>query len=57
MCIFFITQKKKDFIIIGVYINDLILGSKSTNALKSLNNQLIKEFIMKDFVIGNCLGL
>ena len=34
--------------IVVVYIDDLILGSKSLKALEWLKDQLMKEFSMKD---------
>ena len=37
-----------DFIVVGVYVNDLLLGSKSHIASKYLKDLLIKEFQMKD---------
>ena len=47
VCIF-ITQRKRELIIIEVYLDNLILRSLSTNALECLKNQFIKEFNMKD---------
>lgn len=32
----------------GIYIDDLILGSKNVNVLEWLKDQLMKEFSMKD---------
>ena len=36
------------FIIVGIYVNDLLLGSRSQNALNWLKDQLMKEFSMMD---------
>lgn len=46
-CILTIKWEDK-LIIVGIYVNDLLLGSKSQNALSWLKDQLIKEFNMKD---------
>ena len=37
-----------ELIIVGVYVEDLVLGSRSLKALEWLKNQLMREFSMKD---------
>lgn len=37
-----------ELIIVGVYVDDLILGSRSQEVLEWLKDQLIKELSMKD---------
>ena len=37
-----------ELIIVGVYVDDLVLGSRSLKALEWLKDQLLKEFNMKD---------
>ena len=37
-----------ELIIVGVYVDDLVLGSRSFKALEWLKDQLMKEFNMKD---------
>lgn len=39
---------KKDLIIVKVYVNDLLLGSRSHMTLEWLKNKLIKKFQIKD---------
>ena len=39
---------KKELIIVGIYVKDLIFGSKSLKALEWLKDQLMREFSMKD---------
>lgn len=39
---------EKDLIFVRVYVNDLLLGSRSYMALEWLKDQLIKEFQIKD---------
>ena len=39
---------KGELIIIGVYVDDLVLGSRSLEALEWLKDQLMREFSMKD---------
>ena len=39
---------KREFIIINVYIDDLVLGSRRLEALEWLKDQLMKKFSMKD---------
>ena len=46
-CIF-IFKKRQELIIIGIYVDYLILESKSLEMLEWLKNQLITEFNMKD---------
>lgn len=41
-------KKEGELIIVGVYVDDLALGSRSIIALEWLKDQLIKEFSMKD---------
>lgn len=48
-CILIIKWKKK-FIIIGVYVDNLILKSKSLKVLELLKDQFMKKFNMKDLV-------
>lgn len=46
-CILTIKWEDK-LIIVGIYIDDLVLRSRSHNALSWLKDQLMKEFSMKD---------
>ena len=39
---------KGELIIVGMYVDDLVLGSRSLNALEWLKDQLINKFNMKD---------
>ena len=41
-------QWKGELIIVGVYIDDLVLSSRSLKVLEWLKNKLIREFNMKD---------
>ena len=41
-------KKERELIIVGVYIDDLILESRSIKALEWLKDQLMNEFNMKD---------
>lgn len=43
-----IFKRGGELIVVGVYVDDLLLGSKSGDALEWLKDQLIKEFNMKD---------
>lgn len=46
-CILVLIQNN-ELIIVGVYVDDLILESKSSDELGWLKDQLLKEFSMKD---------
>lgn len=46
-CIFIIKQERK-LIIIGIYINNLVIRLKNLKALEWLKDQLIKKFNMKN---------
>ena len=41
-------KREGELIIVGVYVDDLFLGSRSTKALDWLKNQLMNKFNMKD---------
>ena len=41
-------QWEGELIIVGVYVDNLALGSKSLEALEWLKNELMKEFNIKD---------
>ena len=41
-------KREKEFIIVGVYIDNLALASRSIKALEWLKDQLMNEFNMKD---------
>ena len=47
VCIFTI-QWEGELIIVGVYVDNLALGSRSLEALEWLKNELMREFNMKD---------
>ena len=41
-------KRKEEFIIVDLYVDDLVLGSRSLKALEWLKDQLMREFSMKD---------